>query len=885
YITITHISGLYEYIEALQVPIIHLHGALFTESPDIIITQQDYTKYNDSRKSLFEILKHRMVTSCILYTGYSHSDSNFNGIVSDIENELFPKKITTSYRIDPNSNELNDFIWQDRNIITLNTTFTDFVKQARLQINPPSIKNEIYERYEPSIPSDFQNEFHTNPAPVIRLLSSWQYVNQLSNIGYPDVYNYIRGDKPNWSIIFNDKYFQRSIEEEIYERLLDYATEPKKRVSICTITGSAGYGISTLLMILAKRIVQEHLGIVFYHNTSSELREGDVFYATSVFPDEKIFYIIDNVADFTKQIRTLVTHARESKKDIILIIGDRINEITQARIKTTGDVFTIQPLADVEIENLIDYLSDNNQLNKLKYLHREHQIASVRKNYNRELLVAIREATEGRSFDAIISDEYFGIQDQLARKIYSIVACMHQHSAIVRNELISKLLKITLVDLYACMSTYLEGVICFDLINDEFQEYATRTRHRIIASIVWNSCLRSGERDQYIHMVIDNLNLSYSLDKKAFESFIRSDQLVDSLVSLESKMRFFEKACKMDPDSPYVLQHYARMLVRSNKENIAISIIENAINMDPTIRSLYHTKGYILQHIAINDDNIEVARRFLGQSEDAYQIAKSMNPKDSYCYQGLSSLYLEWSKKVTDDSERTLYLAKAEDIVDDGLKNATDKEAIWIASSYIDDYLGDMPNRIRALEEAVEVAPHSTLSKYLLSKALTMNGEHIKAKGLLKEIVFENPEDYKSCIEYTKALLLTGESIPSAIAVLNQSTLFGFSDPRFISVLGGLLFLNKQFTEADRVFSESVRREMINAQKELFIPKDYGVESTFQAKITYVGNGYSYLSIDGYKDVKCYSSKYEGTILSNGMKLTVELVFAPKYPIAKIREI
>jgi hypothetical protein len=882
YITITQISGFKDYNEATQVPIIHLHGSLFTESPDIIITLHDYARFNDNRKSLFEIFKHRMVTSCILYTGYSHNDSNFNYIINDLEIELYPKKINTSYRIDPVDNELNNFILQERNIKTINQTFTDFVKEARLQLNATFSLEEAYKKFEPSIPNDIKEDFHNNPAPVVRLLSSWQYVNQLSITENPDVYNYVRGDKPSWSIIFNEKFFHRSIEEEIYDMLLDYATDPKKRVRICTITGSAGYGISTLLMIIAKRLLQEHIGKIFYHNSSKELREGDVFFASSIFPEDKLIFFIDNAADYAIQIKSLITHARENKIDIIIILGDRTNELSQSKIRGTGNSFIIQPLSDGEIENLIDYLADINELNKLKYLDREFQISAIRKNYNRELLVAIREATEGINFDLIIQDEFFGIQDELAREIYALIACIHQHSAILRIELLSRLLQKSISELYEKIKSSLQGIAFYELINEEYQEYAIRTRHRIIASIVWNRCLTPSVRDNYIHMIINNLNIAYPIDKKAFECFIRSDQLVDSLISLESKMRFFEKACKLDQDNPYVLQHFARMLVRSNKEILALSTIDMAITMDSSIRTLYHTKGYILQHMAINDENIEIARRYLGQSEDSYLIAMRMNNKDSYCYQGLSSLYLAWAKKTVDDSEKTLYLAKAESIIEDGLQKSTDKEAIWIEASNIDEYIGDMPNQIKALQEAVEAAPLSTLSKYLLAKAYNIQGDYPKGKQILKDIVLDNPGDYKACIEYVKVLLKTGETLQTAIAVLNQSTLFGYSDPRFIAILGGLLFLNKNFTEADSVFNESVRREMFNTQKEMFDPEDYGVNSIFAAKVNYIGNGYSYLSIEGYKEVKCYSSKYNGYILTHGMKLTVKLTFSPKNPIANI---
>jgi len=883
YVTITHVSGLRDYNEATDVPIIHLHGYLFSEtSSDIIITSQDYSKFEEKRRSLFALLKQRMASSCILYSGYSNNDSNFNTIVSDLEMELLPFKPELSYRIDPNTSEMDQFIWKERNIETISETFTEFVKEARLQLNIQFSPKDNYKQYKQSIPDDFQKEFSNYPVPILRLMTSWQYLNQMPVLGSPDVYNYVRGNLPTWPIIFSNKYFIRSIEDEIFDQLIDYATEPKKRTRVCVITGSAGYGITTLLMTIAKRLIKENIGKVFFHSSSRELREGDVFFACNFFSDKRCFFIIDDAADYAAQLKTLITHSKQSKKDVIIIIGDRSNEIIQAKLKFAGEAFTIQSLTDVEIENLIDFLSENNELNKLKYLARDLQVLEIKKNYNRELLVAIREATEGKSFDSIIQDEFFGIKSDLAKKAYAIVSCFHQHSALLRIELLSKLLGTPLVEIYSLILLSLNGVIFYEEINKEFGEYAIRTRHRIIATIVWNSCLTPVERDNYIHSVLENLNIAYPMDKKAFDNFIRSDQLVDSLVSIESKMRFFERAIRIDPDNPYILQHYSRMLVRSKKESLALSVIETAIKMDLKNRFFYHTKGYILQHMALGESNIGVARRYVGQSEEAYQTAQRMNPKDAYCYQGLSSLYLSWAKKIDDESEQTLYLAKAEDIIEEGFKKATDKESIWIESANIDEYIGDMPNRIKSLQNAVDAAPKSQLSKYLLAKAFIVSQRYDEAKTVLKSILLETTDDYQANMEYAKVLLITGERIETGIAILEQSKLFGYSDPRFIALLGGLYFLNKDFTNSDKVFNESIRREMFNIQKVMFTPTEYGLNSFFSGTVNYVGNGYSFINIDGYKDVRCYSSKYKGTIIHRGMQLKVKVEFTPKYPVAEI---
>ena len=883
YVTITHLSGFRDCIDKLQVPIIHLHGSLFDiDSNEIIITQSDYVNYTRRRKSLFEYLKSFMATSCILFTGYSHNDPNFQSIINDVMEEISPHTLPQSYRIDPFTDDLSKCILENQKILTLPCTFSDFVKDARLQLEL-SIESRIsYEHMSQSIPSTFRSVFDHDPVSVIRLFSSWDYVNELERLPAPNVHDYVRGNKPNWEIIFNDKYFHRNVEDEITYTLMDYATDARKRVQVCTITGSAGYGISTLLMSLAKKVVNEKIGKAFFHKTPKDLREGDVFFAYSLCGDEKCFVFIDNAADHAEVIKSLIRHAREQKKDIVFVLGDRINELLTSPLRLSDDTFEIEPLCDSEIEKLLDYLAENDELNNLKYLERTDQIAAIKVNYSRELLVAIREATESKNFEAIISDEYINISCDFSKKVYSILACFHQHSAYLRMELLARLFSVDIVEIYQKVGDSLKGIIYYEAMDEAKGIYVARTRHRIIASIVWNKCLVNAEKDEIIHNILDNMNIAYSTDLDAFESFVKSDQLVDSLVSLESRMRFYEKACKIDPNNPYVKQHYARMLIRSRQEQAALNMINDAIKMDNRIRMLHHTKGHILQQIALYAESEEIARRWIGQSEEAYRIALRLNEKDSYAYQGLSSLYLEWSKKCKDESERTLYLSKAEEIIAQGMEKVNNKEDMWIASSEIDYIIGNLPNQINALERAVEIAPLSVLSRHLLAKAYIQDKRYEDAKELLQAIIQEHPDEYRISINYAKVILLTQGQLTTAIAVLQQSTLFGYSDAKFVSMLGGLLFLAKRFSESRDVFEESLKRQMYNQHRIMFFPDSCGIDNEVIAEVKYVGNGYSILNLDGFPEIKCRTTKYEGTTLRNGLKVRIKIEFTPSSPIAQI---
>ncbi|MMZ52496.1 hypothetical protein D1872_142640 [compost metagenome] len=881
YVTITRSTGIRHFNSNIEVPIYHLHGALFEENaPDIIITQQDYIKYKDQRKMMFEQLKHFMAASCVLYVGYSHNDSNWNMVLADIEEEFYPETPPLSYRIDPYTSILDIELLKARNLTTISQKFDEFVLDASIQISCHSETKDGLEHYKSAIPSDFVDHYKENPASILRLLSSWDYINQTRiDNSAPDVYNYVRGDKPSWEVIMHEFFFRRDIEEEVYYTLLDYVTETKNRVKACIISGSAGYGTTTLLMTLAARLIKDKAAQVYYHRQSSELREGDIFYALSISTERCVFFI-DNAADYTRIIRNVLQQTRETSKSVLLVLGDRINEWKQAKPPILGDSFEIQPLSDSEIEGLLDFLGEHNELNKLEHLSREHQVSSIKRNYQRELLVAIREATEDKKIEAIIEDEYYGIKDEFARKAYAYICCFSQHGAVLRVELLAKLLDVDLIELFHNIDGYLDGVIVNDCINEVNGEFALRARHRLIASIVWDRCVEASNKDLIIHQSLEKMNILHRTDKNAFESFIRSDRFIDSLRNLESKIKFFERACKKDPDNPYVRQHYARMYVRENYDSAALRIIEEAIKMDGKIRSLYHTKGYILYQIILSSESEEVAKRRLLQSEDAYYTGLRMNPKDEYCYQGLAQLYLSWAKNTSDEEQKTAYLNKAEDIINEGMKKVRNKEGLWIESANIDSFIGDHPARIRALEAAVDNAPGSIISRYLLAKAYNLNDQLEKGIEILSKLVRENPDEYRPSIEYALTIIKNEGNLNSAIAILNQSTLYGYSDSVFVATYGGLLFLNKDFSKAEEVFSEASKREFVNARSILFDPAvRLNLKTEYDAVVKYVGDRYSFMFIAGYPDIFCPSSKYHGLILKRGMKVRVTFAFTPLGPV------
>jgi tetratricopeptide (TPR) repeat protein len=262
-----------------------------------------------------------------------------------------------------------------------------------------------------------------------------------------------------------------------------------------------------------------------------------------------------------------------------------------------------------------------------------------------------------------------------------------------------------------------------------------------------------------------------------------------------------------------------------------------------------------------------------------------MNNRDEYSYQGLAQLYAGWAKRSETPQEAAEYISKAEAVIDEGLRVVKVRDGLWIESSKIQSMLGDQPLCLRALENAVRESPGSIIARYLLAKAYRTMKRPQEAVDVLDPVVKSHQDEYRPFIEYSLALVDLQKPYNEAIAVLRLSTLYGLSDPRFIATLGGMLFMNGEFTEADRVFGESLKREFPSAEMhsiEFRPPDPMDSKRLFRlnGKVVAVKAGFAFLECPGYPNFLCPGSKYGGLLMTKGLEVTFGVAFSAKGAVA-----
>ena len=253
----------------VQVPIFHLHGTLFGVSPSrIVITQTDYARFQDRRKMLWARLKTEFATSTLLYIGYSSRDPNWALVLDELTQEFYPSDLPQSYRLDPFAEDIDIELLKNRHLETLTIDLQAFHDLVKAELGDFRPDPEALAKYRAGIHPNLLPAFEKNAAALLRLLNSWEYVNGSDFTKSPNTSRFLQGDKPSWSLAGAGIPFKRDVEDEIWDETLEFATSPDAKSRAIATIAPAGYGITTLLMALAAKVVKERIGPVFM------LREG-----------------------------------------------------------------------------------------------------------------------------------------------------------------------------------------------------------------------------------------------------------------------------------------------------------------------------------------------------------------------------------------------------------------------------------------------------------------------------------------------------------------------------------------------------------------------------------------------------------------------------------
>ena len=163
-----------------------------------------------------------------------------------------------------------------------------------------------------------------------------------------------------------------------------------------------------------------------YLTNSEELLPPQVIARALESIDTKAVLLFDNAETVLGGLPGLIEELRTCTHPPLLIVASRTNDYARriSRFMSAADVseFNVPNLDRAEIESIINVLEVNNLLGRLQGMPRMQRIAEFEERANKQVLVAMREATSGRLFDEIINDEFIRLDPRETKILYLCVA-------------------------------------------------------------------------------------------------------------------------------------------------------------------------------------------------------------------------------------------------------------------------------------------------------------------------------------------------------------------------------------------------------------------------------------------------------------------------------
>jgi energy-coupling factor transporter ATP-binding protein EcfA2 len=471
--------------------IVYLNGKLPCDPDEVIFSTKQYAKANLSHQPLYAQFVYDYAAMPTIFIGTELNEPLFETYIAARENkhglpELRPKSflvtpelspvkaenLRTNYNVHHVKGYTSDFLaWLESikhvlpdRITILKKTFPNFINiydYAKLTGVPKKSLNEFAKSFN-RVPREFN-------APKERS-------------------GFLMGTSPRWNDIYFELDIPRSITKHVFNSIeLSYSASVNSKTKVINLTGYAGSGKSTILKRLGFMLSQN--GRTAFLSYSAFVPKNDEIINVLHAIEDRVVLLFDNANNVMTQLPELIKKLNnELKNPPVIVLGIRSNYLNKLDELLDPDFaeiesFKIPDLDDLEIENLIAKLEENNLLGLLNGKTKSQRFYEFKNRANRQILIAMKEATNGKSFEEIMKDEYNVIQPSEAKILCTCISlCTEQSYPNSKQDFIG-FSKIDHNQALNFLNTVLHGTIMWIGSGNQFM-----IRHKILADYFIKNC-------------------------------------------------------------------------------------------------------------------------------------------------------------------------------------------------------------------------------------------------------------------------------------------------------------------------------------------------------------------------------------------------------------
>ncbi|HBB9961615.1 TPA: SIR2 family protein [Vibrio parahaemolyticus] len=866
-----------------------LHGCINKISEQdlpLILTPDQYVTHKDGRASLFKRIIDQGATKPILFIGHSLSDPDIREVMHEIANITSSRPRYWALMYD--FREQHKSFWESKRITLIKGSFEEFINELNNSISNVEIGFERRKTVHPIESKFISNESYLTDESL-RVLDnplSYIYSNMLIEDNCkPDLFYH--GYSNGWAPIQQELDVRRKLTDEILsETILAEESERITQVEVFNISGSAGSGKSVILKRLAFDSSVDYERMCLFWDSSEKLDVRAILEIAEKV-GERVFLFIDKASSHVNDLLRLIERFKKANLPISCFIAERTNiwntECTPLHRYVT-ETYEVRKLSPREINDLLDKLEHHKCLGVLANLDRKKQVSEFTNRLDRQLLVALHEATMAKSFEEIIQDEFDNIADRKAQLIYRTVCIMNQFGVPVRAGIINRIHSVSFQDFKEIFFEPLENVLHVkeELHGDVFYE----ARHPSIAEMVFSHALSTDdERFNSYMSLIQSLDIGFSSDRTAFRELIKYKHLSSVFQNPEDIEKIYSTCSKVCGDDDYYYQQFAIFYMRSKKQRF--SLAEKYLSMAKEFgrhnSSIDHTWAELELLKASKATGLERDRLYNKAARLALEASKSSSDS-SYGHATLCKISISRLEDVLETEDEEL-ISDATDSAQSQLKYALelhpDADVILDLEAKLALLLRDSDRAQRALEKAFSINSTNSYLASALGNIYESKGEVSKAIEVYSLVLSDNHNDKIAHAKLAKIYSINPEYINKDKAEYHWQRSFTDGDANVVNKVwySRQLYLNNKYDEY---------RVQIEKMKSLNLPPKTknairGVLQDSNGDVNLVGrikkSEASYLLIEtpGYKGVhfmhisNCPDEKWDE--LSVGSEICYKLGF------------
>ena len=471
-----------------SVPYMKLHGCISRRddhSIPLILTIDQYVTHRRNRKKLFERVSHYAAEYPLVFIGHSLRDPDVRQILLELSEEDIDRP--RFYIVVPNVTDRQQRFWESKKISAIEGTMQKFLelvdKSLDVSLRAVITRTKTHPIETRIVKSD-RNLSDTTLSLLSTDLTFVRMDMPSAVISPPDFY---RGMSHGWSPIQQNLDSPRSLTDTILSDCI--LADEVDRPSACDfylIKGHAGSGKTICLKRIAWDAAVTFAHTCLYYSGTNRI-PYDAIVEISDLIDERIFLFVDRPVDHVADLGYIVRRARRESLKLTVICAERGNEwnVECVRINVlVNESYDLRYLSTREIHALLTKLEENKSLGLLAGVNEQERVKAFEKKAGRQLLVALHEATMGKSFEEIVYDEFISIEPETARRIYLTICTLNRLEVLVRAGVVKRVHGVSFEVFRERFFLPLEAIVQ-TLDYTPARDRAYQARHPWIAEVVF----------------------------------------------------------------------------------------------------------------------------------------------------------------------------------------------------------------------------------------------------------------------------------------------------------------------------------------------------------------------------------------------------------------